>query len=936
MSHALHDPTIERDACGIGLVADARGRASRELVDRALAGLAAVSHRGAWAADGVTGDGAGVLLPLQQALTGIEGAGLAMCFLREPWLRGIVEEACRAEGLEPFGWRDVPTDVAALGSTATASMPRIAQLVLAPCAEPDAELRAHRARRRAERVEGVYVASLSFRTVTYKALCAATHLASFYPDLADPTWAAPWAIFHQRFSTNTEPSWERAQPFRFLCHNGEINTIDGNVAWMEARERARGVDPDLAPALDTSGSDSALLDNALELLVRAGLDVREAVTLLVPPAWQNDPRIDERQRAMHRYHAMLAEPWDGPAGLVFSDGVVCGAALDRNGLRPLRVAVCDDGLVAVSSEAGAVPLPEGVAVRRARLGPGQLLSLDPRRGLLFDGELKRELASRKPYAAWVDESVRFAEQGEPLPAPEADLGARHVLHGYTREELSLMLRPIAQTGQDPVYSMGDDAPIAPLAGRGRPLASYFRQRFAQVTNPAIDHYRERTVMSVATLVGARAPPRRRRAGCRRSPSCPRSSSRPTASRRSSPTRSTRRSPRPRGSAPRSSASPTGPSPSPRPARPSSVSPTRRRAASGRPCPSLLAVAAAHGRLVERGLRTTCSLLVSSDDTRDTHMVATLVGYGADVVCPRLALETVARLAETDKVGGDRPTPAEAQARLLRALEDGVLKVMSKMGISDVASYRGARLFEAVGLDRRLCKRFFGGTPSAIGGISLDELERDALARLEASSAEKPALENPGFYKFRKGGEPHATDPDVVEALQESVTAAHALVKAVKGERQELYARFAELVDGRPAMEPRDLLELVPRGGAGPARGGRAGRLDRAAVLRRRDVARRALGRGARDHRDRAQPARRALELRRGRRGPGPLPRRAQLEDQAGRLRAASASRPSTPRPPRSSRSRSRRARSPARAARYPPTRSPRRSRGCAGRRPACR
>ena len=361
MSHALHDPTIERDACGIGLVADARGRASRELVDRALAGLAAVSHRGAWAADGVTGDGAGLLLPLQQALTGIEGAGLAMCFLREPWLRGIVEEACRAEGLEPFGWRDVPTDVAALGSTATASMPRIAQLVLAPCAEPDAELRAHRARRRAERVEGVYVASLSFRTVTYKALCAATHLASFYPDLADPTWAAPWAIFHQRFSTNTEPSWERAQPFRFLCHNGEINTIDGNVAWMEARERARGVDPDLAPALDVSGSDSALLDNALELLVRAGLDVREALTLLVPPAWQNDPRIDERQRAMHRYHAMLAEPWDGPAGLVFSDGVVCGAALDRNGLRPLRVAVCEDGLVAVSSEAGAIPLPEGVA-----------------------------------------------------------------------------------------------------------------------------------------------------------------------------------------------------------------------------------------------------------------------------------------------------------------------------------------------------------------------------------------------------------------------------------------------------------------------------------------------------------------------------------------------------------------------------------------------
>ena len=426
-----------------------------------------------------------------------------MCFLREPWLRGVVEEACRAEGLEPFGWRDVPLDVSALGSTALASMPRIAQLVLAPCDEDDAELRAYRARRRAELVDGVYIASLSFRTVTYKALCAATQLAGFYLDLRDERWAASFAIFHQRFSTNTEPSWERAQPFRLLCHNGEINTIEGNAAWMEARERARGLDPSLSPALDRRGSDSALLDNAVELLVRSGLDIDEALTRLVPPAWQNDPRIDEAERAMRRYHAMAVEPWDGPAGLVFTDGIACGAKLDRNGLRPLRVAICDDGLVAVSSEAGAVPLPEGVGVRRARLGPGQLLSVDPQHGLRLDAELTRELAARRPYAAWVSESIGFGDAGGWLAAPEGGLVARHALHGYTREELSLMLRPIAQSGRDPVYSMGDDAPIAPLAGRARPLASYFRQRFAQVTNPAIDHYRERTVMSVATLVGPR-------------------------------------------------------------------------------------------------------------------------------------------------------------------------------------------------------------------------------------------------------------------------------------------------------------------------------------------------------------------------------------------------------------------------------------------------
>jgi glutamate synthase (ferredoxin) len=806
----LHDPSAERDACGIGLVADTRGRGSREIVDRALAGLAAVSHRGAWAADGVTGDGAGLLLPLHAALTGIEGAGVAMCFLREPWLRGVVEEACRAEGLEPFGWRDVPHDNAALGSTAAASVPRIAQLVLAPCEAPDAELRAHRARRRAELVDGIYVASLSFRTVTYKALCAATQIASFYPDLREPGWAAPWAIFHQRFSTNTEPSWERAQPFRLLCHNGEINTIEGNVAWMEARERAGGLDPDLAPALDPTGSDSALLDNALELMVRAGVDVCEALSQLVPPAWQNDPRVGDAERALRRYHAMLVEPWDGPAGLVFTDGVTCGAKMDRNGLRPLRVSVSGDGLVVVASEAGAVPMPDGVPVRRGRLGPGQLLAVDPRHGLRFDGELTRDLASRKPYGAWVEGTIRFGSQGEPGAAPTDDLAARHALHGFTREELSLMLRPIAQSGQEPVYSMGDDAPIAPLAGRARPLASYFRQRFAQVTNPAIDHYRERTVMSVATFVG---PKPALGAEGTLEPLVVLPSFLVTAdgldALEAERIDATFDAAEGLGAAVERVADACVIAVE---AGATAVRLDDGNAGGSRAViPSLLAVAAAHGRLTERGLRMRGSLLVSSDEARDTHMVATLLGYGADVVCPRLALETVAHLAAIDKVGGDRPTPDEAQARLLRALEDGVLKVMSKLGISDVASYRGARLFEAVGLDRRLCRRFFGGTHSAIGGIGLDRLERDALDRLAASVAEKVELENPGFYKFRKGGERHATDPDVVAALQEGMTAAHALVKAVKGERFDLYERFTSLVNERTPLEPRDLLELVPAG-----------------------------------------------------------------------------------------------------------------------------
>jgi glutamate synthase domain-containing protein 1 len=392
--HLLYDPRRDRDACGIGLVADARGRSSRELLDRALAGLGAVGHRGAWAADGVTGDGAGILLPLDETvtdtLTGTPGAGIAMCFLREGWHRATVEDACRAEGLEPAGWRTVPTRAAELGVTALASLPRIDQLVLAPTELADADRRAYRARRRAERVAGVYIASLSFRSVTYKALCAAGQLARFYPDLEDPALAVPFAIFHQRFSTNTAPSWERAQPFRLLCHNGEINTIQGNASWMRARSDEVGA------VLDETGSDSAMLDNALELLVRNGRDVCYAAAMLVPEAWQANPELDEDVRAFYRYHACLIEPWDGPAGLVFTDGRVVGAALDRNGLRPLRVAVDADGLVVCASEAGTVDL-DGRLVRRGRLGPGQMLAVDPTGwGVETNAEIKRRLASRRP------------------------------------------------------------------------------------------------------------------------------------------------------------------------------------------------------------------------------------------------------------------------------------------------------------------------------------------------------------------------------------------------------------------------------------------------------------------------------------------------------------------------------------------------------------
>ena len=806
----LYDPRRERDACGIGLVADARGRASRELLDRALAGLAAVGHRGAWAADGVTGDGAGVLLPVTETLTGRPGAGLAMCFLREGWLRATVEDSCRAEGLEPAGWRSVPIRTEALGVTALASLPRIEQLVLAPSEHQDAERRAYRARRRAERVAGVYIASLSFRTVTYKALCAAGQLSRFYTDLEDPELAVPFAIFHQRFSTNTEPSWERAQPFRLVCHNGEINTIDGNVSWTEARENALGVEEGLAPALDRSGSDSALLDNALELLVRGrGKDLAEAVSLLVPPAWQNDPRLDPEVRDFHRYGALLTEPWDGPAALCFTDGRVSGAALDRNGLRPLRVAVTGDGLVAVASEAGAVPLPEGVSIRRTRLGPGGILTVDPERGLLVDAELRRELAGRRPYGEWVRASIDRQDAGKPVHEPAGALEARHVLHGYAREDIAAMLRPLAQTGHDPVYSMGDDSPIAPLAGRARPLTTYLRQRFAQVTNPAIDHLRERLVMSVATLLGPRSAALDDEGPLPRVTVLPGFLLYPLRVVELAPVRLDATFAADEG-LPRALERLAMLAESEVAAGAELLCVSDEEAGGERaPAPALLALSAVHTRLVQAGLRTRCSLVVESDEPRDTHAIACLLGYGADAVCPRLALETVAHLAAEDRIGGDRPSPAEAQGRLFSALEEGVLKVMSKMGISDVASYRGARLFDAVGLQRLLCRDLLGGTPSAIGGASLERFEREALERLRASCEPRPRLENPGYFKFRKGGEPHATDPDVVDALQEAVTGAHALRVAVRDGRSDLYERFSALVNERTPMEPRDLLDLVP-------------------------------------------------------------------------------------------------------------------------------
>ena len=847
---SLYDPLkAERDACGIGFVADARGRSSRAIVDAALDALCRVKHRGALAADALTGDGAGVLLPVAPAVvapdleTG-DRVGVAMCFFRGDVAgsRAIVDTACSSEGIEVATWRTVPTDPSALGDQARAAEPTIEQAILLRPVGVDVEegeRRAFRARRRIERdarAAGIrlYVASLSFTTVTYKALCAADQLSSYYTDLTDADYSAWFAIFHQRYSTNTAPTWERAQPFRFLAHNGEINTIRGNVAQMRAREGSLGA-ADLAPeellqpVIDGRGSDSQMLDEALELLVRGGRDLTHASSMLIPQAWEHVGGVEPEVADFFRYHSCLLEPWDGPAGLVFTDGARIAAALDRNGLRPLRISICDDGFVAASSEAGAVSTRGHGRVTRARLGPGEVFCVDPSQGgVLTDHDVKSRLAKRRPYGDWLVGNLAETSSGEPVMVAPDELVPRQVAAGFSKEEFTVVLRPMATDGAEPTSSMGDDTAQPPMAEYARPVYSFLKQRFAQVTNPPIDHLRERHVMSLTTRLGGRDHLlQEREEACAlreyRSPllfpdavaelvdaggvvldatfdvdegpdglesACKRLAANARAA--------------VSDGAPFVTVSDR------------SVSPERA------PVPAALAAGAVHHELLARGLRARASLVVDADDLRDSHQVACLLTNGADAVSPRLALESIASLAAKGRLGGDVSGDA-AQRKYFSAIEDGLLKIMSKMGISTLDSYRGAQIIEAMGLGPDVIGLCFPGVESALGGLSFVELGADVLLRhfnaFSLDGAGKPQLINTGSIKYKSGGEYHAINPDVVETLHQAVglkspdqEAAEELNSAIRG-NPDAYARFASLVndkDGKVA-EPRDLLEAVPAG-----------------------------------------------------------------------------------------------------------------------------
>ena len=841
-------PEALRDACGVGFLADLQGRPGRHLLPLGLVALARLAHRGAVDADGRTGDGAGITtqIPFDVLRPDLDALGLAargpgqlavgLVFLPGPepaaaQARQVVAEGLGATGLAVAGWREVPVHEDALGDKARACRPRIAHVVVP---RPDGgtadefERRLYQARRTidagaaAAGLPDLYVASLSHRTLVYKALVRAVDLADFYADLRQPEFATAFVTFHQRFSTNTMPSWSMTQPFRMLAHNGEINTIDGNRSWMRARE-PRLAGPLLEagpgarrPILSEGTSDSASLDEALELLTLSGRSLAHGVTLLMPPAWEGDADVPEPVRAFFDYQASVMEPWDGPAFVVFTDGRVVGAALDRNGLRPARYLVTTDGLVLVASEAGVMDVNEERVLSRGRLGPGDLIAVDLGAERFLDRDrVHRDLAARRPYGRWVAgrrftmADVRASGAGTHAEGAGASLAVLRA-HGYTREELLLVLGPMYKQGAEPLGSMGDDTPLAVLSPRPRLLSSYFKQRFAQVTNPPIDPLREALVMSLEARLGpggdllAEGPLPGPHVLLPDPILAPADLDALLAW--TQPGWSARRLsllfPAAEGA------------PGLERALDALLAEAEGAARAGASClvlsdrgidaqhaalPSLLAVSAVHQHLVRRGLRVGSSLVAEAGDARDDHQLAVLLGFGAEAVCPYLALEVI---AETVDATGAAAEDREAAVRRYRAaLAKGLLKILSKMGISTLRSYRGAQLFEAVGVADGLVARHFTGTPSSIGGVGLPEVAAELLARHRDAFGppDAGALDEGGLHRYRQRGEAHAYEPKVIRAL-------HA---AIRDERRLDYRAYADLVHSRAPLALRDLMEFRP-------------------------------------------------------------------------------------------------------------------------------
>ncbi|MCC7543035.1 MAG: glutamate synthase large subunit [Deltaproteobacteria bacterium] len=872
----LYRPDLEHDACGVGFVANIDGRRTREVLDRAITVLTRLEHRGATGSDPTTGDGAGVLLQLPHAFLaraadtagfvlpelGRYAAGLVFLPTR-PELRdaclAATEHVVRDEGLELLGWREVPTDERFAGEVARSCMPVIRQLfVSAPEGMDPAtfERRLFVARKRIGRTvrdralardETFYVCSLSSRTIVYKGMLRAEQLPRFFEDLRQDDVRTALALVHQRYSTNTFPSWQRAHPYRYIAHNGEINTLRGNQNWMHAREKMMssplfGDDiAKLVPVIDPMGSDSAMFDNVLELLVHTGRSLPHAMMMMVPEAWQKHESMSDKKKAFYEYHACLMEPWDGPAAIAFTDGRVIGALLDRNGLRPSRYVVTEDGTVVMASEAGVLDIPADQIRTKNRLQSGRLFLVDTEAGrIVDDDELKESIAGRRHYRAWLRQHA-FRINELPAPSPDRlprpldarERRTRQLVHGYTLEDQRMLMAPMAINGQEAVGSMGNDAPLAVLSEKPQPLFHYFRQLFAQVTNPPIDPIREELVMTSRTTLGAEqnlfdeTPLHCHRialdapiidgkammqikdiaAGRLRSTILP-------ILYRLEDGGAGLRAALDHLCAWASAAVADGAT--------LLVLSDRGANREWAPIPSLLAVGAVHHQLTRECARTRCSLVVESGEPREVMHFCLLLGYGASAVHPFLACETVADMAARGTLG-DR-APDDAVAHYLKAANKGILKVMSKMGISTLQGYRGAQIFEAIGLDPKLVDRHFAGTPSRLGGLGIDEIARESALRHERAYRALPTLGDDldagGQYQWRRDGETHLYDPETVPALQHAVRAGSyaqfkrfsALANAESRKRSTLRGllRFKTVSNPVPLEEVEPASEIVKR------------------------------------------------------------------------------------------------------------------------------
>ncbi len=836
VTSTLYDPAFEHDSCGFGLVAQIDGRASAALVDTAFSALAKLSHRGAVNADGISGDGCGVLihhpgawLRALAAEAGIAPAArfaAGLVFLDPAGgdaAVAVLERELAAAGLPVAGWREVAVERVACGPIAAASCPRVRQVFVdAPAGmHEDAFERAlFRARRRAETAlvadAQFYVVTLSAQVIGYKAMAAPGRLRDVYADLRHPALVSDAVVFHQRFSTNTTPQWRLAQPFRLLAHNGEINTIRANRRWMQSREsilRSPLLDlSDIGPLVRQTGSDSESLDNALEVLLAGGLDLLAAMRVLVPPAFAAREGIDEDLAAFYEYYALHSEPWDGPAGLVMCDGRYAACTLDRNGLRPARWALSDDNHLIVASEAGLWDVPSAHVVAKGRLAPGEMIAVDfARRRLLRDADIDDINRRRAPFRDWLRAGVSYLESdlidptlaAEPLPADE--LHRYQKLYGLTREERESVLKALADLEMEATGSMGDDTPIAAMSRQVRPLFDRFRQAFAQVTNPPIDPLREKLVMSLVTQIGPEGNVLELKA----------ENAKQTLI--NSPILSQRKL-RQLLALPQFVDTPRfdlmhshdegleaalqrlcrDVAQSVRDGHALVFLSDRYPQRDVLPIHALLAVGAVHAHLIDTGLRCQCNIIVETATPRDPHQFACLIGFGATAIYPWLAYQSLFELGREGHIASDR---AEVGRSYRRGIRKGLLKILSKMGISTVAGYRGAQLFEIVGLSKEVVELCFPGTPSRIGGAGFADLEYDQ--RLLAAEAwdEALPLRAGGLYKVMHGGEYHMYNPDVIGTLQTAVRT---------GDPRD-YRAYADAVDHRPPSALRDLLGAQPLG-----------------------------------------------------------------------------------------------------------------------------